>query len=137
MKRKEFIYKSGATALLISLGFDLTSCSNEEDIVPNDIITSFIITQSPFDVLQTEDAWLRHPEESILLVNVEGAIRAFTSVCPHLGCDNQWEYEDQVFNCNCHGAKFSNEGTLLEGPATTGLTEYMVIIDGDNVNIAS
>lgn len=41
--------------------------------------------------------------------------------CPHLGCELQWNEEEQSFDCPCHGSRFSREGELLDNPAQTDL----------------
>lgn len=148
MKRKEFIYKSGATALLLSLGVNLVGCSDDpEDIVPtlnggagsddeDDNSAAFDITTNPFDVLQNIDSWLLHPEKNILIANVNDNIRAFSSICPHSGCTRDWSFESSNFICGCHGSTFTNQGSLISGPATRGLTELDVVRNGDLVTIS-
>jgi len=43
-------------------------------------------------------------------------------VCPHLGGIVNWNDADQAWECPLHGSRFAPDGTLLEGPATRGLT---------------
>jgi Rieske Fe-S protein len=143
MKRKEFVKKTGAAALLLSMGILLESCNDDSsEMMPDNTddnnvkIISFDKTASPFDVLQNNDGWLLHPSENILLVNVGGVIRALTSVCTHSGCNDDWTYNSQSFTCNCHGSIFSNKGEVTRGPATSNLKEYKVEVEGDTVNIS-
>lgn len=140
MNRLEFVRKSGAAALLISMGISLESCNDDsEDLMPTDDMDdqaiSFNLNADPFDALQNEDGWLLHPEENILLVNVAGTIRAFTSVCTHSGCNDDWTYGNSTFTCNCHGSMFNNKGEVTSGPAASNLKEYSVDVDGVNVTI--
>lgn len=37
--------------------------------------------------------------------------------CPHLGCELEWNEEEQSWDCPCHGSRFSKEGELLDNPA--------------------
>lgn len=141
MVRKEFVKKTGAAALLLSMGIFLESCSDDsEEMTPdngdndNNII-SFDKSSSPFDVLQSNDGWLLHPSENILLVNVGGVIRALTSVCTHSGCNDDWTYSGSSFTCNCHGSMFNNKGEVTSGPASSNLKEYKVEVDRDFVSI--
>lgn len=138
MNRKDFLQKTGATALLISMGVLLDGCSDDaEDLTPDDGKTvSFSLAGSPFDTLKTTDSWLLHPTENILLVNVNSIIRAFTSVCTHQGCVTDWTYNSPTFTCNCHGSKFNNKGEVTAGPAASNLKEYQVKVEGDDVTIA-
>lgn len=143
MKRKEFVKKTGAAALLLSMGIFLESCNDDSnEMMPDDTdgnddkIISFDKTTSPFDVLQNNDGWLLHPSENILLVNVGGVIRALTSVCTHSGCNDDWTYSSSSFTCNCHGSIFNNKGEVTRGPATSNLKEYKVEVDNDMVKIS-
>jgi len=41
--------------------------------------------------------------------------------CSHLGCELQWNEEEQSFDCPCHGSRYSREGELLDNPAQVDL----------------
>lgn len=41
--------------------------------------------------------------------------------CPHLGCALKWNPQEHSWDCPCHGSRFSEDGTLLDGPATGDL----------------
>lgn len=41
--------------------------------------------------------------------------------CPHMGCQLEWNPDEQSWDCPCHGSRFDLQGNLLEGPAQTGL----------------
>lgn len=44
---------------------------------------------------------------NILLLNVEGQIRAFLNVCPHAGClMDKGRLEEFTLICPCHGRRF-------------------------------
>jgi Rieske Fe-S protein len=43
-------------------------------------------------------------------------------VCPHLGGIVNWNDADDSWECPLDGSCFAPDGTLLEGPATRGLT---------------
>jgi cytochrome b6-f complex iron-sulfur subunit len=137
MNRKDFIHKTGAAAILVSMGVLIDGCTSDtNDVTPdNGKMVTFNLANSPYNVLNTVDSWLLHPTENILLVNVNGAIRAFTSVCTHASCVTDWTYSSPTFTCTCHGSKFNNKGVVTEGPAASNLKEYTVKVDGDIVSI--
>lgn len=137
MNRKDFIQKTGAATLLVSMGILIDSCTSDtNDVTPdNGKTVTFSLANSPYDVLNNEDSWLLHPTENILLVNVNGTIRAFTSVCTHAACVTDWTYSSPTFTCTCHGSKFNNKGEVTAGPAAANLKEYAVKVDGTAVSI--
>ncbi len=53
---------------------------------------------------------------------VDGVHRTVSPVCPHLGGIVNWNDADCAWECPLHGSRFAPDGTLLEGPATRGLT---------------
>ncbi len=37
--------------------------------------------------------------------------------CPHLGCALKWNKQEHSWDCPCHGSRFDEKGTLLDGPS--------------------
>ena len=62
---------------------------------------------------------------------------AIDPTCPHAGCLVEWEDSDDAFVCPCHQSKFKQDGTLIEGIAVTGLTQYQVKIESEKVWVSS
>jgi Rieske Fe-S protein len=57
-------------------------------------------------------------ERHIALYRDEGgSLHAMSSVCPHRGCDVHWNGGERVWDCPCHGSRFTPEGAVLRGPA--------------------
>jgi menaquinol-cytochrome c reductase iron-sulfur subunit len=89
---------------------------------------------------QQHDAWLRLDRVKLgscwLVSAVEGApVRAFSTVCPHLGCGIDWNDKTGRFDCPCHASSFDTEGRCLGGPSPRGLDELAVTTDGDDVKV--
>lgn len=38
--------------------------------------------------------------------------------CPHLGCALKWNSEEHTWDCPCHGSRFTEDGRLIDNPAT-------------------
>ena len=142
MNRKQFVNKLGAAALLTSLGVTAESCTYDQEAsqdpdVPTPALATFSVTSGVFTALATDDGWLLHPSENILLVNIGGVNSAYSSSCPHSGCTREWGYSNSTFTCNCHFSRFQADGSLISGPAGRGLTKLTVEQDGDTVSIFS
>ena len=66
----------------------------------------------------------------------EGDFKAFSSVCTHQGCAVSPSTDGEI-PCNCHGSRFSLEdGSVLNGPATSPLPEVKIAVKGDNIQLA-
>ncbi len=71
------------------------------------------------------------PSRSILkpqlMVNgyeaVKNLIMPKTKRCPHMGCALVWNKTERSWDCPCHGSRFSENGSLIDNPATGGLNE--------------
>ena len=56
------------------------------------------------------------------------AVNAFDSIvglltptaprCPHLGCALKYNREEHTWDCPCHGSRFTEDGRLIDNPAT-------------------
>lgn len=53
-----------------------------------------------------------------------GNTHVLSARCPHLGCLVAWSEADKTWECPCHGSRFTAEGRLLQGPATTDLPRH-------------
>lgn len=56
----------------------------------------------------------------------DNSLKAFSAVCPHLGCVVQWNNDEKSFDCPCHGSRFDTEGTVMNGPAETDLSKLEI-----------
>jgi thiosulfate dehydrogenase [quinone] large subunit len=58
-----------------------------------------------------------------------GTFLAFDAICPHAGCEVGFYPSSDQFVCPCHGSRFSGQnGSVLNGPATRGLTSIPVTV---------
>lgn len=75
-------------------------------------------------------------QEIVVTQPTEGEFKGFSSICTHQSCPVT-EVKDGTINCMCHGSKFSIEdGSVANGPATTGLAAVEVTVDGDQITTA-
>jgi len=59
--------------------------------------------------------------------------RAVSLVCPHAG--SLVKPQASGFTCSAHGSRFNMSGTLINGPATSGLTRLKVVRSGKDLII--
>lgn len=70
--------------------------------------------------------------KKIMVKRSGSGIKAFSSVCPHLGCAVEWQDGENRFFCPCHGGVFNEDGKPLAGPPADGdqwLNEVPVSVD--------
>lgn len=53
---------------------------------------------------------------AILIRRTAEGLTAFSSVCPHLGCQVHWQADENRFLCPCHRGLFDAEGVAYDGP---------------------
>ena len=58
-----------------------------------------------------------------IYVDEDGTAHRFSALCPHLGCVVQWNSTEATWDCPCHGSRFAIDGSVLNGPAPSGLTQ--------------
>ena len=62
---------------------------------------------------------VRHPQLAINALESTVNLLAPTKPrCPHLGCALKWNKWERSWDCPCHGSRFSEQGHLLDNPAT-------------------
>jgi len=54
----------------------------------------------------------------------KGVLYAVNTTCTHLGCSVKWNVTEKSWDCPCHGARYSPDGKVLNGPAVKDL-EYI------------
>lgn len=67
----------------------------------------------------------RHILRKQLVLNAASAVGGLlyptVKRCPHLGCALKWNKNERSWDCSCHGSRFSEEGKLLNTPATENI----------------
>ena len=80
----------------------------------------------PNDELQNDQGLVLADRHVALYRDAEGRLHAITSVCTHRGCDVRWNDGDKVWDCPCHGSRFSPTGDVIRGPALKALAAVEV-----------
>jgi Rieske Fe-S protein len=72
------------------------------------------------------DAWNRIVKVKVgsaWVLRDGGKLRAYSSVCPHLGCAVDFETDSTKFKCPCHHSTFNLSGKVEDGPAPRSMDE--------------
>jgi menaquinol-cytochrome c reductase iron-sulfur subunit len=86
------------------------------------------------------DGWLREDAVKLgacwLTRSATGPVRAFSTVCPHLGCGIDYNATSEKFECPCHGSFFDKQdGRCVEGPSPRGMDELDVLTSGKDIKV--
>ena len=64
-----------------------------------------------------------------------GGFIALSIKCSHLGCNIEWDENDEKFVCPCHSSWFTINGDVMHAPATRPLATLPIIIENGDVKI--
>ena len=80
-----------------------------------------IFESSRLGIIKNKDEvmnMLKEAGEGIILERIKGKP---TPTCTHLGCKLSWNPLEEIWECSCHGSKFTKRGFVIEGPAVKDL----------------
>ncbi len=60
-------------------------------------------------------------ETMALYKDANGALHAVNPACTHMKCAVAWNAAEKSWDCPCHGARYSPDGAVLNGPADADL----------------
>ncbi len=66
-----------------------------------------------------------------------GAFIAVAAACTHQGTTVNYNSTNDVFVCPNHNAIFSENGSVMQGPATINLTKYNTTLTGTSLRVFS
>ncbi len=114
-------YSSGTDGLYVATGFNKWGMT-----------TSMVAATILCDMIQGKQnpyAPVFSPSRSILCPQL--AVNGFETLanlltptrrrCPHLGCALKWNKVEHTWDCPCHGSRFSENGEIIDNPATGDL----------------
>jgi thiosulfate dehydrogenase [quinone] large subunit len=84
-----------------------------------------------FTVPFTARAPLPAGDPGVIVRLPDGSYVAYDAVCTHAGCTVEWERQDHVLVCPCHGALFdpADHGAVLDGPTNEPLAPIAIAVD--------
>ena len=114
-------YSRNTPGLYVATGFNkwgMTSAMAAA-VLLSDLIAG---KDDPYAALFSPSRSMLRPQ---LAVNAaETAVSLITPTkkrCPHLGCALKWNEQERSWDCPCHGSRFTEDGKLIDNPATGDL----------------
>lgn len=144
MKRKEFLTTVSGGLAAACVSCLAAACTKNEDLSPS--VTPTPITSPTTNVFTVKlDSEVRAVNDfiaksGIILIrlatgNVPSSFLAVSSACPHASATVQYNSTNASFFCSAHGSTFGSDGSLISGPATTGLKKLVVEISGTTLTV--
>ena len=63
-----------------------------------------------------------HPQLAVnIFESTKGLLTPKPKRCPHLGCALNWNSYEHTWDCPCHGSRFTENGEVIDNPATGDL----------------
>ena len=114
-------YSASTKDLYVATGFNkwgMTS-SMVSAMILSDLVQG---KENPYEEVFSPSRSILHPQ---LAVNgfetVVGLLTPTKKRCPHLGCALKWNSLEHTWDCPCHGSRFTENGKLIDNPATGNL----------------
>lgn len=111
-------YSSSTPNLYVATGFQKWGMTSA--MVAATILTD-LIQEKPSEtaaVFSPSRSMLRSQLAVNLFEATTGLLTPTTKRCPHLGCALKWNPQERSWDCSCHGSRFTQEGHLIDNPAT-------------------
>ncbi len=93
---------------------------------------------APVVIEEPRDAWNKLPPTTVgaVFLRREGdKVRAWSTICPHLGCGIDYNGEKGKFSCPCHESWFDLDGGVTSGPSPRGMDELETRVAKDKVQV--
>ena len=111
-------YSRSTPSLLVATGFNKWGMTSS--MIAARLLTDAILgRENPYASVFAPARSILRPQ---LAVNLAETLINFltptTRRCPHLGCALKWNPHERSWDCPCHGSRFSENGNLIDNPAT-------------------
>jgi cytochrome b6-f complex iron-sulfur subunit len=139
MDRKEFLASLGIGAAFVAYSTCIEGCNvaNPISAAPSNVDFTLDLTAGANSPLKTNGGYIYNSDGIIVARTTAGEYVAVYSVCPHAGATVQYDPRNNRFSCPAHGSNFGTNGSLINGPATQGLTKYNTALTGTSLRIYS
>lgn len=111
-------YSKSLPNVYVATGFNKWGMSNA--MVAADILCDLVRDkENRYARIFSPSRTMLRPQLAVnLLESTIGLITPTSPRCPHLGCALKYNKVEHTWDCPCHGSRFSEEGELINNPAT-------------------
>lgn len=114
-------YSEKIPNVLVATGFNKWGMTSS--LVSANLLCDIILNKkNDYEELYTPSRSIITPQLAInLFESTLGILTPSLKRCPHLGCALKWNSAEHTWDCPCHGSRFTENGKLIENPATDDL----------------
>ena len=116
-------YSEHSRDIYVATGFNkwgMTSSMVAAGIL-SDMVTGI---KNPYSDVFSPTRSILHPKLfSNIFHSVVGIITPTAPRCPHMGCALKYNKEEHSWDCPCHGSRFTEDGELIDNPATDDMSK--------------
>lgn len=143
MERKEFIQLFGLGAISVLAGGCLGGCSKDDNgntpapNPPSGVDFTLDLT-APTSAPLNDPAvgYVYGANNQVIVAKTKaGGYIAVAAPCPHQGTRVVFQPNNNLFFCPNHASRFNNDGTVINGPATSALKKYTVTQTGSSLRV--
>lgn len=114
-------YSRWAENLYVATGFNKWGMTNA--MVAAQVLRDLVQgRENPYTDLFSPSRSMLRPQLACNTFEAVKSLLTFTKPrCPHMGCALHWNPQEHSWDCPCHGSRFTEDGKLLDNPATDDL----------------
>jgi cytochrome b6-f complex iron-sulfur subunit len=117
--RRDFLADAAVAAGLVALsgcGDGFVANPRVLEALPNGQV---VVTVADFPALASPGVLVEIPSTAVAVKRVDAdSFKALSMICTHQGC--RIRTNGQMFDCACHGSRFTNDGAVTNGPIGGG-----------------
>ena len=121
-----------------NIGDDDDAGSPVPTVTPNGNLVTLTLADYP-NLMQVDGVafgYVASLQLTILVARTsETTFIAVDGVCTHRNCYVAFQGASDDFYCNCHGARFAADGTVVSGPTSIPLLSFPTTFDGSAVTV--
>lgn len=111
-------YAQSTPDVFVATGFNKWGMTNA--MVAADLLCDLTCGKAnPYTEVFSPSRTIFHPQLAVnVFDSIIGILTPTAPRCPHLGCALKYNRAEHSWDCPCHGSRFSENGKLIDNPAT-------------------